>query len=146
MSQVVDKLVKAQGYAMSVMPKKGGFPVLAEVLRKAGVVANIWYLPSAQAVYLMQEGNVVEQGTPIITGIHEIPKFDSKALVTAIREDQQGKSTFAEFLQVIWQAGVISYKVDFLTRKVLYYGAKNEVYSEEYALVKIPKSIDGMHE
>jgi hypothetical protein len=37
MSNIVDKLIKAQKHAMSISPPIGGFPVLAEVLRRAGV-------------------------------------------------------------------------------------------------------------
>ena len=38
MNKAVENLLKAQQYAMSIRPKVGGFPYLAEALRKAGVV------------------------------------------------------------------------------------------------------------
>ena len=84
MIKITDKLIEAQKYAMSIRPKIGGFPVLAEVLRQAGVQMNRWSLPSCQSVYLMKEGSVVQQGTPLVTGVHEIPKFDREALITAL--------------------------------------------------------------
>lgn len=37
MSPLVKKLVEAQKHAMSIRPKVGGFPILAEVLRQVGV-------------------------------------------------------------------------------------------------------------
>ena len=37
MSDLTNKLIEAQKYAMSIRPQIGGFPVLAEVLRQAGV-------------------------------------------------------------------------------------------------------------
>src|SRR5688572_309063 len=103
MNGIAEKLTEAQKYAMSVRPKVGGFPVLAEVLRQAGVQMNRWSLPSCQSVYLMKEGSVVQQGTPLVTGTHEIPKFDRDALISAIRTDQEGRSAFPEFLLAAWK-------------------------------------------
>lgn len=45
MSKGVENLLKAQQFAMSIRPKVGGFPYLAEALRKAGITRNIWNLP-----------------------------------------------------------------------------------------------------
>jgi uncharacterized protein YbcV (DUF1398 family) len=139
MSKLIDKLTAAQKHAMSIRPKVGGFPVLAEVLRQAGVQMNLWSLPSCQSVFLMSEGAVVQQGTPLVTGAHEIPKFDRAALVKAIRTDQEGRSTFPEFLQAAWNAGVVGYDVDFAARKVSYFGASGESYLEEYPAVELKK-------
>ena len=136
---IIDKLTEAQKMAMSIRPKVGGFPVLAEVLRQAGVKTNRWTLPSCQSVYLMDEGSVVQQGVPLVTGTHEVPKFDRAALVAAIRTDQQGQSTFAEFLQATWLAGCVGYDVDFNNRKVIYYGPKQEIYLEEYIAVELKR-------
>ncbi len=135
MNTMVDTLLEAQNYAMSIRPKAYGFPVFAEVLRQAGVLSNRWSLPSCQSVYVMNEGSVVQQLTPIIIGTYEIPKFDGEALIAAIRRDQEGLSSFPEFLHASWQAGVIGYDVDFLERKVTYYGALGESYLEEYPTV-----------
>ncbi len=116
MINIIEKLINAQKYAMSIRPAIGGFPVLAEVLRQAGIKSNHWYLPSCQSVYIMEEGNVVQQGTPLVNGTHQILPLDKNALIAAIREDQQGQTTFPEFLEAAWNAGVVSYDVDFLTR------------------------------
>lgn len=139
MTKIVETLTEAQKYAMSVRPKVGGFPVLAEVLRQAGIQMNRWFLPSCQSVYLMKEGSVVQQGTPLVIGTHEIPEFDRGALITAIRTDQEGRSTFPEFLKAVWKAGVIGYDADFVSRKVIYYGAKGESYLEEYPAVEVKR-------
>ncbi|HEX7674382.1 MAG TPA: DUF1398 family protein [Bdellovibrio sp.] len=140
MTKITEKLTEAQKYAMSIRPKVGGFPVLAEVLRQAGVQMNRWTLPSCQSVYLMKEGSVVQQGAPLVTGVHEIPKFDRAALITALRTDQEGRSTFPEFLQAVWKAGVVGYDADFISRKVIYYGSAGESYSEEYPAVEVGKT------
>lgn len=135
MKDLITKLTEAQKFAMSIRPKVSGFPILAEVLREAGVLMNRWYLPSCQAVYQMKEGSVVQQGTPLVTGVHEIPKFHRDNLIKAIRADQEGKSTFLEFLKAAWEAGVVGYDVDFTNRNVIYYGALGESYLEEYPAV-----------
>lgn len=139
MSTITEKLTEAQRYAMSIRPKIGGFPVLAEVLRQAGVQINRWSLPSCQSIYLMKDGSVVQQGTPLATGIHEIPKFDRDALIAALRTDQEGRGTFPEFLQAAWKAGVVGYDVDFTARKVIYYSSTGESYLEEYPAVEVKK-------
>ena len=132
-------LTEAQKYAMSIRPQIGGFPVLAEVLRQAGIQKNRWSLPSCQSVYVMKEGSVVQQGTPLISGTYEIPKFDREALITALRTDQEGRSTFSKFLESAWKAGVIGYDADFADRKVTYYGVNGESYLEEYPAVEVKR-------
>ncbi|MGE8722540.1 DUF1398 domain-containing protein [Leptospira terpstrae] len=137
MSSITTKLTEAQKFAMSIRPKEGGFPVLAEVLRQSGVIINRWSLPSCQAIYQMKDGSVVQQGSPLVIGVHEIPPFDREALITALRTDQEGRSTFPEFMKSVWEAGVIGYDVDFAGRKVVYYGVNGESYKEEYPAVTL---------
>ena len=140
MSQLCEKLIAAQKHAMAIRPKVGGFPVLAEVLRQAGIRLNRWSLPSCQSIYWLESGSVVQQGSPLVTGAHEIPKFDREALIKAIRTDQQGQSTFPEFLLSTWKAGVITYDADFIARKVTYYGANGESYEEAYPAIEVKLS------
>lgn len=137
MSKAVENLIKAQQLAMSIRPKVGGFPYLAEILKRAGVTRNMWSLPSCQSIYLTQYGPVVSQSSPLLNTTADIPPFDPKALVKAIRADQAGMSSFPEFLKASWEAGVVSYVIDFEKRVVTYYGALNESYSEDYQAVEI---------
>lgn len=137
MTSLVAKLMDAQKQALSLRPKIGGFPVLAAVLYQAGVELNRWSLPSCQSIYLLKEGSVVQQGTPLVSGCYEIPIFNPEALIAALRADQEGRGTFAEFLKSSWSAGVVSYDVDFINRKVCYYGARGESYVEEYPAVEV---------
>jgi len=135
MSSLITKLTEAQNYAMSIKPKVGGFPHLANALFKSGILLNRWQLPSCQSIYFMEEGQVVQQGPTLVTGTLEVPKFDREALIKSIRIDQLGESTFFEFLQNIWNAGVVSYDADFVKRHVIYFGVKGESYLEEYPAV-----------
>ena len=118
MSKAIDNLHSAQQRAMSGPPKVGGFPYLAETLRRAGVTRNLWYLPACQSVYLTEDGPVVTLGTPLSSGTIDVPPFNREALIAALRTDQSGKSTFPEFLDASWRAGVVRYDVDFIARKV----------------------------
>jgi uncharacterized protein YbcV (DUF1398 family) len=58
-------------------------------------------------------------------------------LIAALRTDQAGKSSFTEFLEASWRAGVIRYDVDFAARTVAYYGCNGEEYVEAYPAVEI---------
>lgn len=137
MSKAVENLTEAQKYAMSIRPKVGGFPVLAETLRLAGVTRNLWSLPSCQSIYHTKYGSVVQQGEPLVTKATDVPKFDQEALIQALRTDQAGESSFPQFLKSTWEAGVVGYDVDFERRTCTYFGAKGESYIENYPAVEL---------
>jgi uncharacterized protein YbcV (DUF1398 family) len=137
MSKAIENLQAAQERAMAGRPKVGGFPYLAETLRRAGVTRNLWYLPTCQSLYLTQDGPVVTLGTPLSSGTVDVPPFNREALIAALRTDQAGKSTFPEFLEASWRAGVVRYDVDFVARKVTYYGCNGEEYVEDYPPVEV---------
>ncbi len=131
------RLQTAMQYALSHRPEVGGFPYLAECLRLAGVTQNVWSLPSAQSIYILNDGVVVHQGASLVSGIHDVPNFNEEALITAIRKDQAGQSTFPEFLSATYTAGVTKYDVDFTLRTVTYYGARGECYTESYPPIEL---------
>ena len=137
MSDAIENLNLAMQRAMAGRPQVGGFPYLAETLRRAGVTRNFWSLPSCQSLYLTQQGPVVMQGTPLISGMADVPPFDRNALVTALRADQAGASTFPEFLMAAWKAGVVSYDVDFAARTCTYHGASGGKYVEAYSAAEV---------
>ena len=137
MSKAIDNLNTSMQRAMAGRPKVGGFPYLAETLRRAGVKRNIWHLPACQSLYLTDLGPVVTIGTPLVNGAVDVPAFDRAALISALRTDQAGESMFPEFLAGCWRAGVIRYEVDFAARTVSYYGSHGEEYVEEYPGVEV---------
>lgn len=137
MSTAIDNLQAALQRAMAGRPKVGGFPYLAETLRRAGVTRNLWFLPACQSLYLTEQGPVVTQGTPLVNGTVDVPAFDREALITALRTDQAGKSTFPEFLAATWRAGIVRYDVDFDRRIVTYFGCNGDEYGEQYPAVEI---------
>jgi uncharacterized protein YbcV (DUF1398 family) len=137
MSKAIENLQQAMERAAAIRPKVGGFPYLAEMLRQAGVTRNVWALPSCQNIFLTAHGPVVIQGIPLITGAADVPAFDRDALIKALRTDQAGESSFPEFLEATWKAGVVGYDVDFAARTVRYYGCDGSDYVEAYPAVEI---------
>ena len=137
MSEAIENLQRALDRAAVIRPKVGGFPYLAETLRQAGVTRNVWALPACQNIFLTASGAVVIQGTPLVTGAADVPRFDREALIRAIRTDQAGESSFPEFLEATWLAGVVGYDVDFAARMVRYYGCEGDEYVEAYPAVEI---------
>ena len=75
---------------------------------------------------------MVMQGTPLISGTADVPRFNREALIAALRTDQAGNSTFPEFLMATWRAGVVRYDVDFAARTCSYFGCDGESYVENY--------------
>ena len=137
MSKATESLQAAQQRAMAIRPKVGGFPYLAEVLRQAGVTRNFWFLPACQSLFLMNDGPVAMQATPLVSGMADVPPFNQEALIKALRIDQAGETTFPEFLAASWRAGVVRYDVDFATCTVAYYGCNGEQYIESYPAVDL---------
>lgn len=137
MSKAIDNLTEAMRAAEAIRPRVGGFPHLAEVLRKAGVTRNIWSLPSGQCLFLTQLGPVVMQGEPLVTGTADVPPFDEGALISALRADQAGDTTFPQFLEASWRAGVVRYEVNLEARTVAYQGCNGEEYVETYPAVVV---------
>lgn len=137
MSKAIENLEAAQKAAAAMRPEVGGFPYLAETLRRAGVTRNFWFLPACQSLYLTNDGPVMIQGTPLTMGTMDVPSFHREALISALRTNQAGKSTFPEFLAASWRAGVVRYDVDFNERTVVYYGCNGEEYVERYPAVAI---------
>src|ERR1700722_16814230 len=109
MSEATENLRAALARAFAGRPKVGGFPYLAETLRQAGVARNLWFLPACQSLYLTKAGPVVKSGNSVAHGTVDVPQFEQDALIRALRINQAGNSTFPEFLEASWHAGVVRY-------------------------------------
>ena len=104
MSGAIENLQAAMQRAAAGRPKVGGFPYLAETLRRAGVTRNVWSLPACQSLFLTEKGPVVIQDQALVSGAADVPPFDQEALIRALRIDQAGESTFPQFLEASWRA------------------------------------------
>ena len=65
MSKAIENLNKALERAAAIRPKVGGFAYLAESLRDAEVIRNVWSLPAGQSLFLTNLEPVVMQGPPL---------------------------------------------------------------------------------
>ena len=137
MSTLTDTVQNARRKAAEIRPEVGGFPVMAEVLRQAGIHRNEWALPAGQSVYATDTGAVVEPASSLVSVMSEVPAFDRDAVIDAIRADQAGHTTFPEFLAAIWAAGVTGYVADLDRRTVTYSGIDNTTHVESYPTVEI---------
>ncbi|CAN5704780.1 DUF1398 domain-containing protein [soil metagenome] len=139
----IENLRAAREFAAAVRPTTGGFPYLAEAMSRAGVHRNEWHLPSMQSLYLTNLGPVVEQGTPLESGLCDVARFDTAALIQALRADQAGRTSFLEFTTAAWRAGVVRYVVDLDRRTCTYYGVDGESFVETYPGVSLPDAVPG---
>jgi uncharacterized protein YbcV (DUF1398 family) len=134
----IETIQAAQKLGASVRPKVGGFPYLAEALRQAGVLTLSFDVPAASGVYITNTGSILQQETPIRNGMVDVPEFNENALVTALRADQNGETTYPEFIEAAWNAGIVRYHVDMNARTCTYYGTQGENYIEQYPAVDLP--------
>ncbi|MEW2434030.1 DUF1398 family protein [Streptomyces caniferus] len=137
MSTTTDTVAAALERGASLRPETGGFPYLAEALRQAGVTRYHHTVSSATNLFLTGTGPVIDQAPPLCDGMTDVAPFDPEAVVAALRADQAGKSTYHEFTQALWAAGVVDYTVDLTERNCTYRGATGEAYVENYPHVDI---------
>ena len=127
----------AQERGAALRPRTGGFPYLAESLRLAGVTRIAVTVPSWTTVLTSAEGSVIQQGTPMIAATAEVPPFDVDMFVASLRDDQEGRITFPEWMQATWRAGVVWYEVDLAARTCTYRSPAGESSVERYPAVDL---------
>jgi uncharacterized protein YbcV (DUF1398 family) len=135
--KLLNNFKNAMAKSEKVRPKIGGFPYLAECLREEGFTKNTWYLPSGDSFYFTKEDSLIIPGTSLIEDITTYPPYSKEKLISTLRADQSGQTTFPEFLMNTWKSGIVKYEVNFIERYVIYYGANNEEYKETYPAEEI---------
>ncbi|GAY14842.1 hypothetical protein MSZK_15680 [Mycobacterium sp. shizuoka-1] len=90
-----------------------------------------------QSCYETDLGPVIVQETPLLQGMADVPALDPTALVAALRADQAGRSTFPEFAEAAWRAGVVRWVVTLDERTCTYFGGDGQTYVERYAAVEV---------
>jgi hypothetical protein len=82
MSKAVENLRAAQKRAMAGRPKVGGFAYLAETLRRAGVIRNVW--SNAQdgrcqprRAILLQRTAITPLTSCLSPGVHFMPRLNN---------------------------------------------------------------------
>lgn len=136
-NSVIESIDHAKARAAALRPKVAGFPYLAEALRQAGVTKYYFDVPSMTVIYITDEGDLLQPGTFLRTAKTVIPAYDEDAVIEAIRVDQRGESTFPDFVEASFRAGVIRFEVDTAARTCIYFGAHAETYLEKYPAVHL---------
>lgn len=131
MSSLTTHLQKALDVAQDARPPVNGFPHFAEALRQAGISRIETSIATGGSIYHLHDAAVVQQFPAPAQSMAEIPNWDEPALITAIRADQAGRSTFPDFLRGAWDAGVIGFTVDLTARTCTYRGTTDS-YLEHY--------------
>jgi len=140
-SSAIANLQAAHARAAAVRPAVHGFPYLAEVLRQAGVSRYHHSIPSGTTLYVTDAGPVLMQDDPVVApGMTDVASWNRDAVVTALRTDQSGNSSYPQFVRSCWAAGVVHYDVDLQSRTCTYAGAGGECYVESYPRVEV---VDG---
>ncbi len=135
---IIETITTAYERGTAARPKVGGFPYLAEALRQAGVMKYYFDVPSMTVIYVTAGGDVLQPGRLIRTEMTAVAEYDEAAVIEAIRVDQRGESTFPEFVEAGFRAGVIRFEVDTAARTCTYFGARGEAYVEQYPAVELP--------
>jgi uncharacterized protein YbcV (DUF1398 family) len=135
---IIETITAASERGTAVRPKVGGFPYLAQALREAGVTKYYFDVPSMTVIYATEHGDMLQPGRLIRSERMVVPAYDVAALIDAIRVDQRGESTFPEFVEASFQAGVIRFEVDTAARTCTYFGTHGDAYIEEYPAVELP--------
>lgn len=136
-SHLVESIRVALERGARIRPAVGGFPYLAETLRRAGVERIHCCVPAMATTYVTARGAAIMPGSPLVHDAVALARFDRDALVAALRADQAGHTTYPEFAAAAWRAGVLAYEVDLAARTCTYRSAQGETYVESYAAVEI---------
>jgi uncharacterized protein YbcV (DUF1398 family) len=104
---LVETVQQAQRRGAAARPRVNGFPYYAEALRAAGITAVETSVATGGSIYHLADGAVAQASDPIAGSVSAVPDWDEGALIAAIRADQAGQTTFADFLAGSWKAGVI---------------------------------------
>jgi len=136
-TNLVETVQQAQRRGAAARPRVNGFPYYAEALRVAGITAVETSVATGGSIYHLADGAVAQTSDPIAGSVSAVPDWDEAALIAAIRADQAGQTTFADFLADSWKAGVIRFRVDLTDHTCTYFGAAGHRYVEAFPTVAL---------
>jgi len=92
------------------------YPALAAKLLAAGVLSYTVDTSTSLIIYRLN-GGLIHLGGHAGEPLDIAPNFDEALTIKAIRENQQGKTTYPEFMRSIADAGVRFYEASLKTEK-----------------------------
>ncbi|HZT25008.1 MAG TPA: DUF1398 domain-containing protein [Pseudolabrys sp.] len=112
------------------------FPIVVQKLAAAGVAAYTADLIALRNTYYGAGGENADEPLPLTEGPPIAARFDGDAVAATVKEIQQGRIGYAEFLRRIMCAGCASYRVFIGGRKAMYFGRDGEFYTEPFPAAK----------
>jgi uncharacterized protein YbcV (DUF1398 family) len=106
------------------------YPVLARMLREAGIRRYEVDVPSHTAVYQGVGEPLTIKGPEIATPGAAAAPFHREGLREVILANQRKEIDYDKFLERIWRSGVTRYDVDLEARTITYRGQGGEAYEE----------------
>lgn len=98
------------------------YPLIFEELKSVGVTEyTVSWKKGYEGVYVGTFGTVHEKTPDGFTSITIAPESDLDAAKQALRENQQKKINFVQWLVKMGAAGMSHYRVDMINRTVTYY-------------------------
>ena len=108
------------------------FPTVVQKLAAAGVRAYTADLIALRNTYYGIDSESFDEALPLMEAPFIAGSFDVSSVTTSVRDIQQGKFGYAEFLRQIMRAGCASYRVFIDGRKAMYFGRDGAFYTEPF--------------
>lgn len=124
-------------FAQVHSPKGLPFPNTVSALTALGVIRyHVDYVSEAVTAYKTSTEEVERIAFPAPPRTISNAIWNMESVVSAIRNVQQGKTTYSEFAQECVEAGVCGYLAFLTGQNVLYYGSQGDVHVEWFPGVK----------
>lgn len=115
---------------------KISFPETVKNLLEVGVERYYTDLIAHQKTYYAQGGAVHFLRLPKSKMPQDAGPFSKEGIVAALRAIQRSEIDYPEFLRRIIRAGTVGYSAFLLGKQVHYFGAKGEIYIENFPTSK----------
>lgn len=111
------------------------FPEVVRRLVEVGVESYFCDLANGAEIFYMTDGKTHTEKM-VLPMMPVAEEFSSSDLVAAIRGAQTDTIRYPEFMRRSAVAGVIAYWAFLAGRKVIYFGRKGEIHTEEFPRAK----------
>jgi uncharacterized protein YbcV (DUF1398 family) len=112
------------------------FPKVVQKLADAGVRSYTADLIRLRKTYHGADSDCRDEAMPLSAAPDVAETFDTAAVAAAIKNIQQQKLGYAEFLRQIMAAGCSQYRVFIGGRKAIYFGRNGDMHVEPFPAAK----------
>lgn len=123
-----DTIAECMRLSFASMP----FPQVVQKLAGAGVRSYNADLVRLQKTYYDAGSDTAQEAMPLTSEPEISPSFDKTGVAATVRDIQQGRIGYPEFLRRIMAAGCARYCVYIGGRKAIYFGRDGDFHIEEF--------------